>query len=766
VSGDSGRFMLDGRHAQVVEQIAALLDGTVTVDDVASRLAGFSRSSIASLLDLLIEHGVVEEVGGETRAPGTPLAAARIALVGLEPWGLLAGATLAASGVGELHALDDREIVPADASSLGDSRGELLGSRRSEAFARMLGRRFPSSRVVPGAVELTRNGEIALPPERFDLVIVAGAADDFDLLLGVARAAQRLGLRSMSASLQGTDAVVGPGVAPGSTACWQCYHYRRLAAVESPWAADALDRAFHQGERAAAPPACPPAAAALLGSLIALEAVKLLDPASVSRLLGRVLIQDLASLETSWHRLVQLPWCDVCGGAAGSAAWGGSDPRYDAVAQQGGNPDDRLSDEGTPAQVRDRLAGWVDNHVGVVRSLTIDHPLPGEPALPLTATATLSWWADPAQGIDTAGGSGMSAGAAMVGAVGEAIERYSASRVRPADLVWARLDELPPEGRFDPRDLGLYDRDQYGRPGFAYAPFDPDRSLWWAPGWWVPSWQPAWLPALSTHVGLPIPAADDFVQVTSNGLAAGVSAAAAARKAAFELIERDALMIHWLARRPGRELALDRCLGADVLEVARQLEACGARLRLTMLSAGVRVPVVACVGFGDGVRWPAVTLSASSGPDLVAAAKGAVLEHGHVGPSLSRAFRRGGVVPSSPEAVRTPRDHALLFAPPGRSDDVEFLFDPTEAPIPVAELVEAPVSTVEECGRRLAEAGVSLAVADVTSPDVRSSGWRVARALGAGAQSIHFGWGLERRANPRLARWLQGPMNPLPHPLA
>lgn len=766
MSGDSGSFMVEGRDAGFVQEIAILLDGTVTADDVASSLAGFSRSSIVSLLDLLIEHGIVKEAAGDTRVAGTNLASVRIALVGLEPWGLLAATTLAATGVGELHALDDREISPADASSLGDSRGELQGSRRSEALAHMLGRQFPSSPVVPGAVELTGTGEIALPPGRFDLVIAAGAADDFDLLLGVARATQRLGLLSMSGSLQGNDAVVGPGVAPGSTACWQCYHYRRLAAVESPWAADALDRAFHYGERGPAAPACPPAAAALLGSLMALEAIRLLDPGSMSRLLGRVLIQDLVSLETSWHRLVQLPWCDVCGGAGGGAARGGADPRYDAIAQQAGDPDARLSDEGSPAQVRDRLAGWVDSHVGVVRSLTVDHPLPGEPELPVTATATLSWWTDPAQGVDTAGGSGMSAGAAMIGAVGEAIERYSASRVRPADLVWARLEELPPEGRLDPRDLGLYGPDQYGRPGFPYAPFDADRPLWWAPGWWVPSWQPAWLPALATHVGLPIPAADDFVQVTSNALAAGVSAAAAARKAAFELIERDALMIHWLARRPGRQLALDRCLGADVLEVARQLEACGARLRLSMLSAGVRVPVVACVGFGDGVRWPAVTLSASCGPDLVAAARGAVLEHGHVGPSLSRAFRSGGVVPPAPEAVRTPRDHGFLFAPPGRSGDVEFLFDPAEVPASIAELVEPPVSTVEECGRRLAEAGVALAVADVTSPDVRSSGWRVARALGTGAQSIHFGWGMERRANPRLARWLQGPINPLPHPLA
>jgi ribosomal protein S12 methylthiotransferase accessory factor len=116
--------------------------------------------------------------------------------------------------------------------------------------------------------------------------------------------------------------------------------------------------------------------------------------------------------------------------------------------------------------------------------------------------------------------------------------------------------------------------------------------------------------------------------------------------------------------------------------------------------------------------------------------------------------------------VRTPLDHALLFTPAGHAEAVDFLFGSPDPPAAIAELENEPILTVEDCGRRLAEAGVHLAVADVTSPDLRLGPWNVVRALGTGAQSIHFGWGMERRANPRLARLLNGPLNLLPHPLA
>src|SRR5205814_1791464 len=54
----------------------------------------------------------------------------------------------------------------------------------------------------------------------------------------------------------------------------------------------------------------------LLGHLVALEALKLLSTYTPSSLRGRMLIQDLVSLETTTHTIIRMPWCEICGGAA------------------------------------------------------------------------------------------------------------------------------------------------------------------------------------------------------------------------------------------------------------------------------------------------------------------------------------------------------------------------------------------------------------------------------------------------------------------
>ena len=49
------------------------------------------------------------------------------------------------------------------------------------------------------------------------------------------------------------------------------------------------------------------------------------------------------------------------------------------------------------------------------------------------------------------------------------------------------------------------------------------------------------------------------------------------------------------------------------------------------------------------------------------------------------------------------------------------------------------------CRERLDRAGVRVAIADVTAPDVAESPFRVARAIGTDMQPIHFGFALRRR---------------------
>ena len=106
-------------------------------------------------------------------------------------------------------------------------------------------------------------------------------------------------------------------------------------------------------------------------------------------------------------------------------------------------------------------------------------------------------------------------------------------------------------------------------------------------------------------------------------------------------------------------------------------------------------------------------------------------------PSTTRRRAAPGPSPSSPRAIRS-RQPISKSPKPYRS----------------ALLVE-----------RLRAAQLRIAIADVTSPDLLQTPFRVARALGPNFQQIHFGHVLARLGNPRLHAMAPRGINPDPHPL-
>src|SRR5262249_54753888 len=146
----------------------------------------------------------------------------------------------------------------------------------------------------------------------------------------------------------------------------------------------------------------------------------------------------------------------------------------------------------TEDELRDALEGWLDDRTGIVSHVVIRDRDIDDPAIPLCAralpAAQIRAEAIPA-GVETTGGKGMTPVRAMIGAVGEAIERYSASNPDKARLVRAQLGDLD-GAALAPRDLCLYDDAAYDRPGFPYVRFDPGRSHVWTRGKWLDDGRP------------------------------------------------------------------------------------------------------------------------------------------------------------------------------------------------------------------------------------------------------------------------------------
>lgn len=787
VRSDVGTLQLRGAgSSRLFHELIPLLDGTRDRRAVVAALGAYPRRAVLAALDRLERHHIIENCrpdgDGRWRGqveffrqwPDRPddaaerLRRARVLLVGLAPWGAAAAVELAASGVGSLHLVDGGRVTPADLLFGRLWRRRDLKRSRAAALAAALTRSFPRCRVTSAPLTLTEPGELALSETEWDLTIAAGGRDELRLFQSVARFAHAHKIRSLFGSIDGLDAIVGPAVVPGRTACWNCARLRQVAASNDPGVLHDLHGALlgHSSGRRLHTYLAP--MGPLAGQLLALEAVKLISGYAPSYLVGRILTQHLVTLKTEFHTVLRLPWCAVCGGSDGSGAASGG---TGGTARQAGPPASRKHSRRrlrTSGDVRRVLDGLIDARTGIITHLTRVLPAPGAPELPIAFAASAASYTDgraaPAGG-DEGFGRGVSAADAMLSAAGEAVERYSAARRPAAGLCYAAFDDLAGDA-LDPRALCLYSARQYSRRGFPYAPFDPGRPIAWTRGWWADTRRPVWVPAQAVYWNAPEREDEGCCQVTTNGLAAGADVEDASMRAIMELVERDAFMLTWRARLPGRRLLLDDTVPRTTREVVRQVAERGVDVELFLLDGGLGLPVVACLGLGDGLRWPGVAVGLGAHWNARAAVRKAALEMAMIGPYISRLQAdQPHRIPRTPAQVHTTTDHGLYYAPARRKRAVAFLSKGRRRALPMAALPEPRRPSLPAYARRLAAAGVRIALVDVTSSDLLDGPFRVVRAVGTNMQPLDFGFTCERTASPRLTGLLRGRANAQPHPL-
>jgi ribosomal protein S12 methylthiotransferase accessory factor len=287
-------------------------------------------------------------------------------------------------------------------------------------------------------------------------------------------------------------------------------------------------------------------------------------------------------------------------------------------------------------------------------------------------------------------------------------------------------------------------------------------------GVWLDTQEPVQVPALATYLRFPAVAEEQFAQTTSSGLATGATFDDAALRAVYELIERDAFMLYWLARRPARRVSKDGCEPATsraLLEVERM----GASTEIYLLDVGTHCPTFVCLGLGDGRSWPGVTIGLGTDADPDIALRRAVFEHGHYGAYIRRLMRDGrhhAVV--GHENVVSSLDHALYYVHPAHATNLEAFRGCTapHASLDDVRLWYKQDASLSACVSRLLAAGIRTAAVDVTSPDVRLAPLRVVRAFGVYMQPIHFGMLNRRLRNPRLDRLQSDGLETNPHPMA
>jgi ribosomal protein S12 methylthiotransferase accessory factor len=371
------------------------------------------------------------------------------------------------------------------------------------------------------------------------------------------------------------------------------------------------------------------------------------------------------------------------------------------------------------------------------------------------------------------GGAGTTRAEAAAAAVGGGGERYTGSYVPRERLAVTSARELG-DAAVAPERFALFSDAQYAAPGFPFRRFTDETEVAWVEGRALPSGEPAWLPAELVYLGDTALPDGPIGYATSSGAACADTTEAAIERGLCELLERDAFMIVWAGR-----------LSLPLLDWSAELPLVELDRRFFMRT-GLRYAAVDLSAFHD---LPSVLGVVRAPPGLpgalgVGAGTAATVERAWL-KALSEAFAarsagaklellEPGAYGPTGEGVTTFEDHIRYYADERRARPAAFL-DASADRTPARRVRALGRNPIASLCARVAAAGSSAYVVDITSPDVAELGLTVVKALAPELCALDVAHGARYLGGRRLYEAAAGvglrtgplaesEVNPYPHP--
>lgn len=422
---------------------------------------------------------------------------------------------------------------------------------------------IPAGEIHTSAViNALREAGLTIAPAGTDAdLTIALCTDYLDPDLAELDAAQRaVGRPWLLAKPVGTQPWIGPVFRRDGHGCWHCLadRLRRHRPVD--------DLLTH--DRSSRRPVPRPIAAVAplttgIAGLIALEALKWL---AGYRYPGQhaVCTVDSLTMTTRHHELRARPQCAVCG----DSGWMRALARRPVVLDSHTTVDTAGGGHraAPPEWILAEYGHLISPITGIVKEISRDTRGPAffnafrsgpnialaGPRLTTLRSAFRS----------QSGGKGVTATQAEAGALGEAIERYSATFHGDEERVRGSLRSLG-EQAMHPNDVQLFHERQFGTRGawnathgpFHHVPprFDEHTMTDWTPVWSLTHRRHRLLPTAMLYFNTP----DAPLRADTNGNAAGSNTTEAVLQGLLELVERDAVALWWYnrTRMPAVDLA-------------------------------------------------------------------------------------------------------------------------------------------------------------------------------------------------------------------
>lgn len=323
-SSEETSVMKGATVQQVFSHLLPLLDGQNTSETIAEKLSPVASAPLVhAVIEKLRSAGVVEDAAGDIDRglSAQELEAYRRQLVFLD-------LTLEKGSAVEAQLLLKRTRL----SILGD--GELAAALALEAaragVGRVLSANVESAQAINQAVPLVsfeaggielkdqQGIEALLDRESPTLLAIAADRNEPALIEAINKFSQSRGIALLHCHASGTEAIVGPLVVPGQTACLTCYRLRVNSHVEFYEQQRAWEDWIKSNGHSRARPGTPPALTNMAAAVAALEIIKHVTEVYEPEIYDRFISINALTLEVISHQVLKLPRCPDCGGGRSS----------------------------------------------------------------------------------------------------------------------------------------------------------------------------------------------------------------------------------------------------------------------------------------------------------------------------------------------------------------------------------------------------------------------------------------------------------------
>jgi thiazole/oxazole-forming peptide maturase SagD family component len=376
----------------------------------------------------------------------------------------------------------------------------------------------------------------------------------------------------------------------------------------------------------------------IVAELVTLEIAKW---ASGNRQPVPVIIElDAATLDSSRHAVHWRPQCSLCGNPT-------------LQAERMARPLSLNDTEESRIEKFSEVSFLVDEMTGGVSSVMPTATLPsGMHAYYATfgfGREARDFFALKRSFLSQAAGMGQTEESAKIGAVCEAVERYSGMWHGDEGNLVASYDRIDPMVRIHPNDCMLYSESQYARRreinakgmsfDFVPEPFEETLPIQWTGAWSLTSKRFKLLPSSYLFYNLLQPVDSPFCWADSNGCAAGASQTDAVRRGIYELIERDSVAIWWYnrVRRPEIDLHSFRSEYFDAFVAS--YEQVDRRVYVLDVTGDLKIPTCVAVSVSKRDGPQDILMSFGSHVDIRQAIERALFEMNHLLPAVLQCNR-------------------------------------------------------------------------------------------------------------------------------